>query len=255
MRAIFNGPVGRFLIVTLCIGVHLIFAVGMFFLGTFLGSLVLHDIPHGAEIFGVLLAAVMFISAMIVFVYHEYTHEDLDAYEKKTLRYGQFLPALSESQKIVTFLEISSLAYRCVLTWAISPFGAFITFVVGLLMLRFAFLLGKIIHAQTNRPAAVDVSRIREDAGRRASKIGWKQLKGLGLSGLRRVWQGDPYALSEPLDEIEAAKREQQRTAAQLEAQRHAQAEREFAENEKFTQQFLQPAPTGQNGNSGKPHF
>ena len=36
MRAIFNGRVGRFLIITVCIGVHLLFAIGMFYLGRLL---------------------------------------------------------------------------------------------------------------------------------------------------------------------------------------------------------------------------
>lgn len=244
MRAIFNGKVGRFLIVTVCIGVHLLFAIGMFYLGRLLGSLVLGDLPHGGEIFGVILAVVMFVAAMIVFVYHEYTREDLEAYERKSLT-KHFLPALDESQKIVACLELSSLGYRCYMTWFVSPFGAIITGVIGILMLRFAYNLGLIIHAQTNRPAALEVGRMREEAGRKIGETGRKQMKGLSINGLRRLWRGDPSALQEPLDETTATRQEQARIAQK----RQEDAQREFDENEKFNNEFLNYDPSS-NGHS-----
>jgi hypothetical protein len=248
MRAIFNGKVGRFLIVTVCIGTHLLFAIGMFYLGRLLGSLVLGDFRYGAEIFGVILATVMFIAAMIVFVYHEYTREDLEAYERKSLA-THFLPALSESQKIVCCMEISSLAYRCYMTWFVSPVGAVITFVLGILMLRFAYNLGLIIHAQTNRPAALEVGRMREEAGRKIGEEGRKQMKKLPLDKLRRLWRGDPSALQEPLDEASASRREHAARQKQL-AER---AQREFDENEKFNDDFLSYDPSSSNGHSKQP--
>ena len=239
MRAIFNGKVGRTLIVAVCIGVHLLFAIGMFYLGRLLGSLVLGDIPHGGEVFGIILAVVMFIAAMIVFVYHEYTREDLEAYERKTFT-KHFMPALTESQWIVTGLELSSLGYRCYMTWFVSPVGAVITGLIGILMLRFAYNLGLIIHAQTNRPASLEVGRMREDAGRKIGEEGRKQMKKLPLDKLRRLWRGDPTALQEPLDEASAARREH---AARQKAIAE-KAQREFEENEKFNDDFLNYEPS-----------
>jgi hypothetical protein len=247
MRKIFNGKVGRFLIVTVCIGVHLLFAIGMFYLGRLLGSLVLGDLPHGAEIFGVILAVVMFVSAMIVFVYHEYTREDLEAYERSS-KTAHFLPALSESQKIVACLELASLGYRCYMTWFVSPVGAVITGIIGVLMLRFAYNLGLIIHAQTNRPASLEMGRAREEAGRKVATDGFKQSKRLGILGLRKFWKGDPTALNEPLDADEAQR--QQEEARRREREKAAQ--KKFDENERMTNEFLNYDPSS-NGHSKQP--
>jgi len=247
MRAIFNGKVGRTLIVVVCIGVHLLFAIGMFYLGRLLGSLILGDIPHGGEIFGIIMGVVLFIAAMIVFVYHEYTREDLEAYQRKS-NTNHFLPALSESQKIVAALELSSLAYRCYMTWFVSPVGAIITGIIGILMLRFAYNLGLIIHAQTNRPASLEFGRTREQAGREIATTGYKQAKRLGLPGLRRFWKGDPTALHEPLDADEAARREDARRTKD----REDAAQKTFDENERMANDFMNYEPISSNGNSPK---
>lgn len=246
MRTIFNGTVGRFFIIVLCIGVHLVFAVGMYFLGSFLGNLVLHDVRFGPEIFGILLATVMFVSAMITFVYHEYTREDLQAYELTPKGDGSFMNALTESQKIVAGFELSSLLFRCVMTLP-NYFGAAVTAVLGILMLRFAYLLGKIIHAQTNRPVTVDAARLREEAGRKATKIGFKGIKNMGIDGLRRVWAGRPDPLDAPLD----AKGQQLRDEQERAARRRKQQLDEQEDNERFAREFLTPKDTvSPNGHS-----
>jgi hypothetical protein len=256
MKFFHNTTVDRAINFFIVIGTHAIFALGMFFLGRFLGSLVLRDIPNGADIFGIVLAWVMFISAMKVFVFMEYTKDDIKAYETKNIE-SSFMPALTESQKIVAGMEISSLLYRC---WMTLPnyVGAGITLALGLLLLRHAYNMGKIMHAQANRPASVDAKLLREKAAKEVYKGGGGLLGKLSLAQKRLVAAGDP----QPLDEVQSEqehthwwnikKKQLQADDAAKTAQKKEQDWKDqYQKDEEFSQKFLAPKGSS-NGASPK---
>lgn len=253
MKLFHNQTMDRAINFVIVIGTHALFALGMYFLGRFLGSLVLRDIPYGADIFGIVLAFVMFISAMKVFVFMEYTKEDIKAYEIKNTE-SSFMPALSESQWIVAGMEVSSLLYRC---WMTLPnyVGAGITLALGLLLLRHAYNMGKIMHAQANRPASVDAKQLREQAAKEVYSGGGGLLKKLSLAQKRLVAAGDP----QPLDEVQSEqehthwwnikKKQQQADDAAKKAQKKEQDWKDqYQKNEEFSQQFLAPKSSSSNG-------
>ena len=256
MKFFHNTTVDRAINFVIVIGTHALFALGMYFLGHFLGSLVLRDTPHGAEIFGIVLAIVMFISAMKVFVFMEYTKEDIKAYQvEKTDK--SFMPALTESQWIVAGMEISSLLYRC---WMTLPnyVGAGITLALGLLLLRHAYNMGKIMHAQANRPASVDAAQLREKAAKEVYKGGHGLLDKLSLAQKRLVAAGHP----EPLDEVQSQdesarwwqinkKKQEKEAEAERARKQEEQWHEEYTKNKEFSQQFLAPKGSS-NGNSPK---
>lgn len=246
MKLFHNQTMDRAINFVIVIGTHAVFALGMYFLGRFLGSLVLHDIPYGADIFGVVLAIVMFISAMKVFVFMEYTKEDIKAYELDKTD-NSFMPALTESQKIVAGMEISSLLYRC---WMTLPnyVGSGITFVLGVLLLRHAYNMGKIMHAQANRPSAVDAGQLREQAAKEVYGGAKGLLKKLSLAQKRKVADGD----AQPLDEVQSEqehshwfKRNSKKRQIEEAQERARIAEEkwkaEFEKNQQFNRQFLAP--------------
>jgi hypothetical protein len=255
MKWFHNQKFDRAINFVIVVGTHLVFALGMFFLGRFLGSLVLRDIPNGDVLFGIVLAVVMFISAMKVFVFMEYTKEDIKAYQVEKID-ESFMPALTESQKIVAGMEISSLLYRC---WMTLPnyVGAGITLALGILLLRHAYNMGKIMHAQANRPASVDAAKLREQAAKEVYNGGGGLLKKLSLAQKRRVADGDPEPLDEVQSQGESARWWQISKKKQIEADKAEKVriadqkwQDEYDKNKAFSQKFL--APKASNGASPK---
>lgn len=155
------------------IAVHLLFAFQAFLMGGYLGEVTL------AVIFGPVLAPkvgawglaiVVFMAAFQIFVLGEYTKEHVQSFEN-TGRDGSYMKAWQWLRWIVGGLEVSSLLFRCFTVLSdgnMSPDSwvrASIVAAFGGILLWYAYLQAKVIHASVNRPVEYGVMQAQYQAG------------------------------------------------------------------------------------------
>lgn len=239
MRLFHNATVGKILAVILGLVTAGYFAWGFYYFGEWVGMTFLETVPGGPTTLGILCAVIMCLAVLYVFFYIEYIKEDVYAYEDDRGD-GSFESALKQLQWVVRLLEVGSLLFRWwILSWA---FSGFILVVIGLGLLWLSHILGKVLHAQANRPQDVEATRLMNKAGSRIWEGLGKHIKHLDVDQLRRVAAGDPT----PLDEVtQESSRNRSRSASRAE-QRRIESQEQRNQAKSFATKYLAPRATTQ---------
>lgn len=234
MRFILNGTIGKVLAIIEGLVTAGYFAWGMYYFGEWVGKTFLETVPGGAQSLGILCAVIMFLAVLYRFFYIEYAREDVYAYEDDRGD-GSFLKALKQLQWVVLLLELGSLLFRWwVLSWT---FPGFVMVLIGLVLLWLSYILGKVLHAQVNRPQDVEAERIMYKAGSRIWQGLGKHINDMNVDQLRRIASGDPT----PLDEVKDLNtREREREMSRAEQRRQENQERR-SQARGFATRFLTP--------------
>lgn len=220
MKFFHNSLIGKVLVLLFAIAIHLYFASGAYLLGGFLGKRFLYDVPHGEIIGSIGLAVLTFCGAMYAFMYLEYAREDVAAYEEQNGD-GSFQRSLREIQWLIAGAELASLVYRSV--QAPSYWIGAVLFFLGVIFLRLAFALGKVVHAMANRPVEIGVMQAQDHAGRMFIEQSMRGVKDMDASQLRRFHRGDARAVDEvtrPKDDPVANAQEERQRRRQERMQR-----------------------------------
>lgn len=247
MKIFHNKLVQKFLVVALGLLSAGYFAWNFYYFGYWVGDRFLTTIFEGPVMLGLICAAIMFGAVLATFFYAEYMREDVEAYADAKGDQS-FVKAFKEIKWWVTGLEVFSVIFRWyILNWSLV---GFILLGIGLVLMRFTFVLGKAFHAQVNRPHEVEAARIMDEAGRRVWEKGRKNLDHMSIDQLRRVATGDPSAIDEVKDVKEQERekgREQELEAIRI---RDQQKERTKGFAEKF---FTHPFGNAQRNNQADP--
>lgn len=233
VKFFFNASIGKVLAIIFAIGIHLMFAVGAYYLGLFLAELILDQGSSGtaAQIIGIVYATAIFLGSLWAFIYGEYAKQDVQAY---ALAYGGW--GVWSLRCLIAFIglnEVGSLGFR--LTQVGDPNRRFWLGVAGVALLVIAYMLGKVIHAMANRPVHVQVSRMLDSVGRSYVDDITRNAPKLTAAEKLRVLQGDVAPLNEVRDikEQERIDAERARLQAQEEKAMRKRQEQEDREAEK----------------------
>lgn len=234
MRFLFNANIAKLLAAILGLVTASYFAWGFYYFGEWVGQHFLGEIPGGAQTLAILCAVIMFLAVLYVFFYIEYTKEDVHAYEDDRGD-GSFHKALKQLQWAVLCLEVGSLLFRW---WSLSwTFSGLILVIIGLGLLWLSHVLGKVLHAQINRPQDIEADRIMHKAGMRIWQGLGKEINHMNVDQLRRIASGDPS----PLDEIkDLSTREREMELSRAEQRRQENQERR-SNARGFATHFLTP--------------
>ena len=223
------------------------FALNAYPVGEWAGQRFLQTIPDGPQILGVVCASFMGICVIILFFYKEYMRETVSAY---SLAKGDssFERAFKWFVWFVMGLEFCSVAFRWMLLNG-SAFG-FVLLCLGLVGMGLTYVLGKMLHAEVNRPPSVAASELRDEAGRQVFDDSRKHLKGLSIADKRLIASGVPDPIDKVRDE-KAAAREREVKAAE---ERRRIAEEHNRQNDEFYQKMITP-PSDKVVSNGNSHF
>ncbi len=208
MKFFHNDQVSLAWAVLVEIAVHALFAFQAFLLGGFLGEIALSIVfgSIGTQIGAWAFAIFIFGAAFQAFVLGEYLREHVESFEATAKGNGSYLRSWTHVRWLVAGIEISSLLFRCYTILVEGhPVQAAIIGVMGAIALWYAFAQAKVIHASVNRPAAQDVVRARDYAGRDIVRDAMNLIPNMTTEQKRRFYTGDLSVV----DEAEA--RHQQR--------------------------------------------
>lgn len=235
MKFFHNANIGKGLAIIFAVGIHLMFAVGAYYLGLFLAELILDQgsTDFAAQCIGIGYAAAVFLGSSWAFVYGEYAKQDVQAY---ATAYGGW--GVWSLRCLIAFIglnEIGSLGFR--LTQVPDPGRRIWLGVAGIALLGIAYMLGKVIHAMANRPVHVQVSRMLDQVGRSYVDDVTRNATRLTAAEKLRVLQGDvdPLNTVRDIKEQERFEAQRARMQAQEEKAMRKRQEREDRENEKRT--------------------
>lgn len=235
MKLIHNDKVALGWAIFVELVAHGFFAFQAFLLGGFLGEIALANMfgtAAGNAIGSWALAIFMFGAAMQAFVLGEYMKEHVASYEYKRGD-GSYMRSWKSIRWIVGVLELSSLAFRCIVVIGQGDYRqAAIVAVFGLSLLFYAYAQAKVIHASVNRPIEYDMYRTRQQLGHDLVKDVTESSRymtpdekyrflGGDVSGATAAQQRKPKGLIESLRERRQTEREQAR-------ERGRQQEEEF---------------------------
>lgn len=256
MKLFHNATIGKMLAIIFAIGIHLMFAVGAYYLGLFLADLIL-DQAGGwiAQVIAIGYASAVFLGSSWAFVYGEYAKQDVQAYASVYGGWGVW-----SLRALIFFIganEIGSLGFRLIQVDASRrPWLA----IAGLALLGIAYMLGKVIHAMANRPVQVELSRMIDGLGRSLVSEVARNAPRLSAADKLRVLQGDHSPLAEVRDireqeRIEAARAKaeaQEEKAMRKRAQREREAQNSaLADN--LATRFLKPNDVPEDRNTEPP--
>lgn len=235
MKFIHNDKVALAWAILVELVAHGFFAFQAFLLGGFLGEIALSNMfgaSAGNAIGSWALAIFLFGAAMQAFVLGEYMKEHVASYEYKQGD-GSYMRSWKRIRWIVGGLELSSLAFRCIVVFQKGDYRqAIIVAAFGILVLLYAYLQAKVIHASVNRPIEYDMARTRRQLGHDLVKDVTESSKYMtpdekyaflegDVSGATAAQQRRPKGLLESLRERRQIEREQAR-------ERGRQQEEEF---------------------------
>jgi signal transduction histidine kinase len=245
MKWFHNGKVSLAWALIVEIAVHLLFAFQAFLLGGFLGDIALKVVfgPIGTQIGAWGFAIFVFMAAFQAFVLGEYLREHVDAFENTAKGNGSYKLSWSAVQWFVGAVEISSLMYRCLTVIQDGQYiQAFIIFILGVVLLLYAFAQAKIIHASVNRPVEQDMYQAQQYAGRSLVESSVKYVPGMTNEQKRRFVQGDTTAVDEVEQRTVSRKYEKLQSKEQkyeLKKQREQERQRDYEKARQATDQLL----------------
>jgi hypothetical protein len=212
--------------------VHGLFAFGSLLLGDFMGEIVLGK--NGQAIGGIILAVFIFGAAFQAFVLGEYTREHVVAYEGTAKGNGSYLWNWKAIQWIVGGLEVSSLAFRCIVVLTQGNWlQAVVVAIFGGLALWYAYAQAKVIHASVNRPVEYDVMQAQQRAGRSLVKDAIDYTSFMLPEEKARFAGGDPTAVGNAVARIRDEERRQEESRNTQELARRRVDEEKQAQHER----------------------
>jgi hypothetical protein len=155
--------------------VHLLFAIQAFLLGRFIGEVALKSMfgALGADIGAWVFGIFVFGAAFQAFVLGEYMREHVESYETTARGDGTYIRSWTQLRWTVGGIEIASLLFRCISIvqaggWVnvAAYFQAAIIAGLGALLLWYAYVQAKVIHASVNRPPEYDMMQAQASVGR-----------------------------------------------------------------------------------------
>lgn len=229
MKLFHNATIGKGLAIIFAVGIHLMFAVGAYYLGLFLAKLIL-DQSDGwvAQSIAIAYAVAVFLGSSWAFVYGEYAKQDVQAYASVHGGWGVW--SLRALLVFIGANEIGSLGFR--LTQVSDPNKQLFLGIAGLALLGIAFMLGKVIHAMANRPIQVQVSRMIDAVGRSYVDDVTKNATKLTAADKLRVLQGDVTPLNTVRDVREQERLEAERAKLQAQEEKAMRKRQEQDERE-----------------------
>jgi hypothetical protein len=234
LRIIHNRSIVKYCLSLVGIGIALYFAWSFYPFGEWAGKQFLSDVPKGPQIMGVICAAVLGGLVLILLFHKEYMREDVRAYSIAK-NDTSFIQALNWFVWFVMGLELFSIVFRCfVLNWnkySIVLFG------VGLVGMGLTYIIGKVLHAQVNRPAEVEASRLMNDAQNEVLGRASKDMGKLTSDDLRHVGAGNFH----PLNAISDARSNRARAKAAKEEQKHMDWLAQSQQGQQAAKRFLEP--------------
>lgn len=253
LRLIHNRGIVKYCLSLVGIGISLYFAWSFYPFGEWAGKQFLSDVPSGPQILGFICAAILGGLVLILLFHKEYMREDVKAYSV-TVGDQSFVRALDWFVWFVMGLELFSVVFRCfILNWnkySIVLFG------VGLVGMGLTYIIGKVLHAQVNRPAAVEASRIMNDAQNLVLGRAKKDMGKLTNDELRHVGSGN----FNPLNKWHDMQAKRQQRKEQEEYQKHMDWLAQSQQGKQAAQKFLDPrsddiADVMPSSNGKQPHF
>lgn len=233
LKLIHNRGLGKYVLAAAGIGIAVYFAFNAYPAGEWAGNKFL-AFPGGPQLLGFIAAAVMGVLILLLFFYKEYMREDVQEYSRVSGD-PSFYRAFKLFVWLVMALEFCSVAFRWyLLNWSIL---GFVLLAFGIVGIGLTYILGKVLHAQVNRPASVAARRLREEAGRQVFEDSLRYLPKLNIGQKRKVAGGDPTPIDEVRD-VRGRQREQEEAAAA--ARQHA-VDEETKKNEEFYRKMVDP--------------
>jgi hypothetical protein len=200
MKWFHNGKVSLAWALVVEVAVHLLFAFQAFLLGGFLGDLALKVVfgPIGTQIGAWGFASFVFMAAFQAFVLGEYMREHVEAFESTAKGNGSYTLSWQAIRWFVGAVEIASLMYRCLTVIEDGQYmQATIIFVLGIVLLMYAFAQAKIIHASVNRPVEQDIYQVQQMAGRSIAEESMKFIPQMTIQQKRDFLAGDLSGIDE----------------------------------------------------------
>lgn len=227
MKVFLNKRVGRLLAVLLGGSCALYFGWTFSYFGYWMGEKFQGALPEAPSIVALACGVIMFLFVVFAFFYYEYTKEDVQGYEDDKGD-GTFIRALNHLKWAVLTLELFSLLFR-LFQLNFSPVGIAMVG-IGVALLWLSHLFGKILHAQANVPADIDMDRVSQEAKQRAASIARGEMRNIDdLESLRRIGDGDfsPIDAVKEARDHELAEQETNADRRRREAQEHREKSRE----------------------------
>lgn len=235
LRLIHNRAIVKYCLSVVGLVIALYFAWSFYPFGEWAGKQFLQDVPGGAQLLGTICAVILGGLVLILLFHKEYMKEDVKAYS--TLKGDKsFEQALDWFVWFVMGLELFSALFRY---WLTASQGniAFIVFGVGIIGMGLTYIIGKVLHAQVNRPATVEALRVMNDAGNMVMGRAAKDLDKLSSDDLRHVHSGN----FKPLNFIQDAKARRAKNKADEEEKKHMDWLATSQKGQQAAQNFLNP--------------
>jgi hypothetical protein len=231
---------------------HGFFAMQAFLLGGFVGDLTLTKAigPIAANWVGsVSLAILIGGAAFQTFVLGEYMKQHVEAYEME-VKDGSYRRSFKWTQWLVGGLEITSLLFRCGVVLSQGDLGqAVLVLIFGIILLFYAYVQAKVIHAVVNRPVFNDVIAAQDLAGRKIVTTALDNIPRMTVEQLQRFSSGDVS----PVDEMEEsnyaakhAKIQAKEDKEQAQRERDAEKQQKVQSAKELAQKLLRRQPQQQ---------
>ncbi len=256
LRLIHNRGIVKYCLSIVGIIIALYFAWSFYPFGEWAGKQFLGDVPGGPQMLGFICAAILGGLVLILLFHKEYMKEDVKAYSLAK-NDNSFTNALNLFVWFVMGLELFSALFRY---WLTASQGniAYIVFGVGIIGMGLTYIIGKVLHAQVNRPAEVEAQRVINDAGNLVMERASRDMGKLSADDLRHVHSGN----FRPLNFIQDAKAKRAKRKADEEEAKHKDRLTQSQKGQQAAQNFLKPRnddpvdimPSSSNGN-GNQHF
>lgn len=221
----------------------LYFAWSFYPFGDWSGRQFLTDLPFniGPYMLGIVCALIMFGLVCLMLFHKEYMKEDVKAFsalkKDKSFEY-----ALHAFVLLVLGLELFSVIFRITLLGT-SKFNT-VMFGIGIVGIGLSWILGKVLHAQVNRPAPVEAGRIMNEAGNLAMEKVGRDMDKLSADELREVKAGN-FSPLERWNDMRNARKYKKELAKQQKQQEKDRQASEAAiaaqRNEEVSDNYLKP--------------
>jgi len=202
LRIIHNQHIALAWAFVVSLVVHGFFGLQAFLLGGFLGEVALMKVfgPERGMLIGAWgLGIIVFGMAFVSFVLGDYLKAQVQNFVWSGRGSQEYLDAFKETVQLAAGLELCSLGFR-VLTVALHDHdlpSALLIGVAGIIGLRYAIKMAKVIHACVNRDPNADLAASQDDAKLRLAEKARRLVRKMTPDQLAGWGRGEPKALEE----------------------------------------------------------
>lgn len=234
LRLIHNRSIVKYVLALVGIIISLYFAWNFYPFGEWSGKQFLSDVPGGPQILGIICAAILGGLVLLLLFHKEYMREDVKAYSALK-RDKSYENALNMFVWFVMGMELFSIVFRITILNT-NKYNT-VLFGVGIVAMALTYVISKVLHAQVNRPASIEASRIMNDAGNTVLSRAGNDMGKLSNDDLRQIHAGN----LNPLNRIQDARTRRKQRKAQEEEQAHMDWLAAQQKSDAAAQSFLQP--------------